>query len=88
MEQRFDTEVTTSTEGFTTIRIVDTSSSHPTLHVVERSAEGQVVWVGTKACCFPLGQEQLLELLPFLLTFLETGRLMKHASARHPEASE
>lgn len=88
MEQRFDTEVITSVEGFTTIRTVDTSGSHPTVHVVERSAEGQVVWVGTEVCLFPLCQEQLLELLPFLLTFLETGRLVKRSSARHPEASE
>ena len=61
MEQSCDTGVTTSAEEFTTIRMVDTSGSHPTLYVVERSAEGQIIWVGTEACLFPLDQEQLLE---------------------------
>ena len=86
MEQAFDTEVTTSAEGFTHIQISDTSGSHPTLHLIERPAEGQVVWVGTDACRFPICQEHLWEALPFLLNFLETGRLVKQSSARHHPA--
>ena len=39
MEQSDDTMVITSAEGFTTIRIVDTSGSHPALPEVEHTAD-------------------------------------------------
>lgn len=40
MEQRCDTVVITSAEGFPTVQISDTSGSHPTVQVSERSVDG------------------------------------------------
>ena len=45
--------------------------------MVERSIDEQVIWVGSEECAFSLCQEQAMEALPFLLNFLETGRLVK-----------
>lgn len=71
------TEVTTSSEGLTSVPIADLAGKQPTLYLIEQSAEEQVVWFGTDSSAFPLSQEHIGEALPFLLTFLESGRLVK-----------
>lgn len=76
MEPIFTAEVTTA-EGLTTIQINDRTGRHPTLRLFERTAEGKVVWIGSEGCAVALCQEQAWEALPFLLNFLDTGRLVK-----------
>jgi hypothetical protein len=77
MEPAFSAEVATTAEGLTTIQIRDRTGGHPTLRLFERSDAEKVVWVGTDACAVPLCQEQVWEALPYLLTFLDAGRLVK-----------
>ena len=76
MEDAFTSEVTTSAEGLTTVQIVDTTSQRPTLYLTEHAADGQVVWLGSESCAVSLCREQVYEVLSFLLTFLQTGRLV------------
>ena len=77
MEPAFTAEETTTSEGWTTIQIRDRTGGYPTLSLFERPDAEQVVWVGTGDCAFPLSQGQVWEALPYLLTFLDAGRLVK-----------
>ena len=78
MAYSITTDVTTSAEGLTRIQIIDPTGEQPTWYLFERPAQdGHVIWFGPKGSAFALNQEQLYEALPFLLSFLETGRLVK-----------
>jgi hypothetical protein len=77
MNQAFEVDVTISEAGFTTIQIRDTTGRHPTMRLFERPEVERVIWLGSGDCALPLCQEQVWEALPYLLTFLDTGRLVK-----------
>ena len=78
MEDAFTTNVTTSAKGLTRIHIIDATGEQLTLYLSERAADqGQVIRFGPKGRAFALTQEHLYEALPFLLNFLESGRLLK-----------
>ena len=61
MEYSFTSEVSTSPEGFTTIAITDQTGGQPTLHLFERSVDGQVVWVRSGTCAISLNKDQTYE---------------------------
>ena len=71
----FTSEVTTGHDGLTKVAITDLTSSHPILYLSERSADRQEVWLKSGNCAVSLTKEQAYEALPFLLNFLDTGRL-------------
>lgn len=78
MEDAFTTNVTTSAKGLARIQIIHSTGEQPTLYLSERAADhGQVIRFGPRGRPFALTQEQLYEALPFLLNFLESGRLLK-----------
>ena len=76
MEHPYVCDVSRSAEGLASIQIIDTTGTQPTLFLVERSPDERVVWFGPEGRAFALTQDQVLEVLPFLLNFLEAGRLV------------